>query len=182
MDFHSFVVGDTIFIPYKPQTVLTVGKTYTVSTIDTTSGSSSVTFTEPLLLEENLLINDVLNSNPTNVTASIMLAHTTDKDKALSYGFYNVLIDKEVPIKNSASSACPTENIYRQLFICYKPKYSVGNCTADIYNTDANALVPTQIFNTTTWKYDIGVLLYLSNKIPVYRKWANVNEQFKIIL
>jgi hypothetical protein len=177
-DFHTFVVGDKIFIPYKPQTVTTVGKTYVVANVDYTPSESNITLDSNISLDETLIQFTSLSSEPNNVNANITLATTTDKDKALANGFYNVMITKTIP-KSGVGS--PTDNVYRQLFITWKPKDSTGTkCTNDLYNGDTTLCGVN--FNINNWKYDNGLLIYLSNKLPVYRKWASSDEQFQIIL
>lgn len=173
-EYHSFVVGDTIYIPFKPQTQTNPGGLYVVEYVF----ADSIQLTTTISIDEDLLKDVELQSNATNVNASVTLATTTNKDKALNYGFYNVLVTKNVPKMGVLS---PTENIYRQLFIAYKPKTSSGTfCTNDVYNGDTSPFGVN--FNPNLWKYDNGLIIYLSNKLPVYRKWATDDEQFKIIL
>jgi len=162
-DFHTFVVGDIIVDPTVPEI------TYTVIGVDYSFGSSYIALNRSLVTD--LAKNYVLTSNPSSVTARIKLAKTTDKKKALKYGFVAVLVNKIVDLVGVNS---PTEDIYRQLFICYKPKDSTGNiCDSFIHRT---------IFNSTDFVYDVGTVMYICNKIPIYRKWANISEEFKIIL
>jgi hypothetical protein len=177
---HTFVIGDVIPIPISPITQTFPTTSYTVEfvTMDT------VTFTSDIHISEDLLANVVLTALPSNVNANIKLATTTDKEKALSYGFSNVLISKTVPKTGVLS---PTENIYRQLFIAYRPLNSNGTTytktpinSDDVHNGDLTLCGVN--FNQATWKYDNGLIVYISNKLPVYRKWATVDEQFKIIL
>lgn len=174
-DFNGFVVSDQIAIE---------SLTYTVSAVDYTPGSNSITLVNNSDAGLNIVIstpintNTVLSSTETDINAIITVAKTKDKDKALRYGFFNVLISKEVDLIGANS---PTENIYRQLFIAYRPKDSSGNyLTADTYNGDLSVYGVN--FNQDTWSYDNGLIIYISNKVPIYRKWASTNEQFKIII
>lgn len=179
-DFHTFVVGDQLFIPFEPNifSANPPGILYTLIDVDRTSGSSSITLNQNIVLNDTLYADTLLNSEYTNVSSKIVLAKTNDIDKALNNGLYNVMISKTVDLTGVNS---PTEGLYRQLFIAYKPKTTLGvQCTADIYNGDN--LVTSANFNPTTWTYNNGIILYLSNKIPIYRKWASANEEFKIIL
>lgn len=160
-DFHTFVIGD-IIDPFG-----TVQ--YTVVATDYSFGASSITINQGLT--ESLEAGRLLKSNPTDVAAIITLAKTSDLNKALVYGFSSALISKEVDLVGEFS---PTEDVYRQLFISFAPKDSLGNvCTDYIYR---------DIFNSDNFEYNVGLLFYLANKMPIYRKWANVAEKFKIIL
>ena len=181
-NFHTFVIGDLITIPLNPgDTSLNPhGITYTVIAINKTSSDSSITLATDqvtrIVLQSELPSGYVLTSNPTNVISKVLLATTTNMNKALANGFNNLMVTKTIDLIGANS---PTENIYRQLFICFKPKDSTGTiCTNDVYTNDVTDV----LFNTNTWSYDIGTLMYVSNKIPFYRKWANDKEQFTIIL
>lgn len=184
-DFHTFVVGDVVQIPLYPDLYLTDQSTpvsaYTVVDIDNTPASAYIKLNTAVVLATNqtLPINYQLKSNATNVTASMMLAKTTNKQLALKYGLYNVLISKTVPLLNINGS--PTENIYRQLIVSYRPKDSNDVlCSANVYNGDTT--FGNANFNPNTWTYNNGTIFYIGNKIPIYRKWASTDEQFKIII
>jgi len=97
-------------------------------------------------------------------------AKTQDRDKAINANFDSIYIEKEVP------NDIPTQDIYRQLFICFAPKDKDGfDCMENFYTWE-------ELFNKNKWRYDIGVLIYLANKIPVYRKYINGTEKFVLIL
>ena len=97
-------------------------------------------------------------------------AITQDKEKAINAEFDSIMIEKEVP------NDIPTQDIYRQLFICFNPKDKDGfDCIENYYTWE-------ELFNKNKWRYDIGILIYLANKIPVYRKYINGSERFVIIL
>ena len=67
------------------------------------------------------------------------------------------------------------DGLYRQLFVSYKPKDSTGAICSGNYNLP--------IYNPTSHTTDIGTLLYVSNKIPVYRRFINMaSENFTLIL
>lgn len=174
-DYHSFVQNDTVSIPINPSdtndnTARTVYKIVNVS-------PNSITLNKDLFITTPLESGALISSDPTNVNTSIMLATTKDKDKALLYSLNNIMIDKSIPRSGLGS---PTDNIYRQLFISYKPKIDGVGCTDDTYNGD-NTISGVN-FNMNTWTYDNGTILYISNKLPVYRKWSSTDETFKIIL
>jgi hypothetical protein len=94
-------------------------------------------------------------------------------DLALEYGFDTVMLNKNV---DSTGPNSPTTGIYRRLFICYQPLDSDGQQLGSPTNTVGN------IFNPTTFDYNIGTLIYLANKIPIYRQWVTNQEQFKILI
>jgi hypothetical protein len=176
----NFAVNDFIFIPYNinDTTENPSGLTYTISEVNYTDGNNTIRLTPALILTIPLPANYELVSNPSNVNSVITLATTTDKNKALKYGFYNVMISKEVSLTGVYS---PTEGIYRRLFISHRPKTRLGAiCSNGVYSGDDNQFGAN--FNLSTWEYDVGNIMYVSNKVPIYRKWANSNEQFKIII
>lgn len=178
-DYHTFVVGDTVFIPYMPTSDPDgAGYTYTIADVNYAVGNASITFGENIQLNELLPVNYLLKSAATTVAAKITLAKTSDSDKAIKNGFFNVLISKTVDLVGANS---PTENVYRQLVIAYKPKDRFGvKCSSNVYNGDA--ITGGANFNASTWEYDNGLILYIANKISLYRKWAINNEEFKIII
>jgi len=162
-DFHTFVVGDVIEDP------IVEGMNYTVIGVDYSFGSASIVLNKALV--SDLAKNYVLTSTPSDISARVTLAKTSDKEKALKHGLPSVLISKSVDLTGINS---PTEDIYRQLFISYKPKDNTNTvCTDTIYR---------DMFDINNFEYHTGTVLYVSNKIPVYRKWANIAEEFKIIL
>ena len=82
----------------------------------------------------------------------------------------SLMLDKETP----------TRDIYRQLFISWKPKYYSGNqfndCTLPDYTNRNTFFDPDEHIN------NLGTVLYLANKMPIYRGYIDGTEQFKIIL
>jgi len=106
-----------------------------------------------------------------NETIEVKFAVTKNLELALEFGFDSVMIDKELP------NNVPTEDVYRQLFVCFMPKDKDGNvCTEDSYNSD-------DLFQTENYYgYDPGVVMYIANKVPVYRKYIDGTETFKIII
>jgi hypothetical protein len=161
-DGHTLVIGDTIVI----DTV-----TYWVSDAVYTQGSAGITLL--IGLYSPILIGTILSSSLTTVNAVITYASTTDMDLALEYGFDTVMLNKNV---DSTGPNSPTTGIYRRLFICYQPLDSDGQQLGSPTNTVGN------IFNPTTFDYNIGTLIYLANKIPIYRQWVTNQEQFKILI
>ena len=170
-DFHTFIVGDTIRIPFDllDPSGAAPATPYTVVAVDYTYNNASITINTELLTA--LPANYILNSTPSDITARISFAKTSIRDKALKYGLSSALISKIVPLTGPES---PTKDIYRQLFICHRPKDASGvACTSAVYGNN---------FNKNLHEYNVGNVMYLSNKIPIYRKYANIDENFKIVL
>jgi hypothetical protein len=174
--FHTFIAGDKI------ELIKGSGDWYDVLDVDYSySASASLVLgsaAKPDLVEKGVMIQ----SQSTTVKSIITLAETQDKDEALKAGFYNVMITKAVPLKGINSA--PTQDIYRQLFVCHRPKDKTGAVCSNtnVYGDNCSAPYDT-IFNQTAWKYDIGVLLYLANKQPIFRKYiSGTFETFQIIL
>lgn len=122
---------------------------------------------EANLIEYGFTI-DTLVVDDNEIPTTLKIAKTQNKNLALQFNCENVMIQK------SLNNITPTDDIYRQLFISYNPKDSNGNsCTLDNY---------TNIFNVNKYSNDIGTLVYLANKIPLYRRYIATNEEFKIII
>ncbi|NCP97786.1 hypothetical protein GW796_06035 [archaeon] len=171
-NYLNFVVGDTFYLP-NPTTL------YTINDVSYEVDNSYITIDG--ILSHTINANDIIVSEPTSAVARITIAKTQNLKKALQYGFNSALINKIVDLSGSGS---PTEDVYRQLFISYSPLDSTGAIMSNpLYKAPTYEL--DEIFNKTLLKYDIGTLLYLSNKIPIYRKYADSTsgvEEFKIIL
>lgn len=85
-----------------------------------------------------------------------------------------------VRIKKTLTSTQPTDQVYRQMFICYMPKDSVG-VDLDISTSDFTHIDLFQ--NTATnWGYDLGTILFLTNKEPVFRKYLSQDEDFTLLV
>ncbi len=96
---------------------------------------------------------------------------TDDINFAKQYYFDLVRINKIL------DETTPTDAVYRQLFVCYRPYEEDGTtlCTAATRVHD-------DIFNESTHSYNLGTLLYLSNKTPVYRKFLSASEDITILI
>lgn len=95
---------------------------------------------------------------------------TQNRELAVKYECDSVMLDKSLP------STLPTEEIYRKLFISYRPKLSDGSTAS------ANNYTGSEIFNNDSYEQNIGTLIYIANKVPVYRKYISSSEEFKIII
>jgi len=116
--------------------------------------------------EENVELITIENDAETTVS----YATTSSIDIARNYGFDLVRVGKTL------DSTTPTDSTYRQLFLCYLPKDKDGAAlTASTADHDA-------IFSTTNHEYDLGTVLYLANKAPVYRKYLGEDETFVIMV
>ena len=82
-----------------------------------------------------------------------------------------------VRINISLNSTTPTSDIYRQLFVCYRPyeEDGVTVCTSDTY-THAT------LFDESQHQYLLGTILYICNKTPVWRKYISGTEDFTILI
>lgn len=101
------------------------------------------------------------------------------KTKSLTYGlkhsFSNVMYDKILAHDD------PTGEIYRQFFISFAPQIVSGSdfttASAISYGT------PGDLFNKDQHESNMGIVLYVANKIPVYRNFiGDSGEKFKIII
>lgn len=170
-DGHNFVVGDLITIPIDPIYNIN-GLTETYKVIGVDYGTDTITVSGDLNLSTYLPIGYTLESSASPINAVLHYAYTNDIKTALRHGLTNVMIDLSVPI----SGTNIYDGLYRQLFICYNPKDSSGVvCDESSYNQP--------IYNSTTHTTEIGTLLYVANKVPVYRKYINMaTENFTLIL
>jgi hypothetical protein len=182
-NFHTFVVGDTINIPNAPTSGDTsIITAYSVCACSYVIGAASITLNQILVFGPNeyLPVNFPLVSLATTVVAKISIAKTSNKAIGLKYGCTNVLINKSVP---NVGPLSPTENIYRQLFVCYNPQSSGGGLITDsVVNGDNRTLGA--IYQTGTMTENIGMLLFLSNTVAFYRKYAlgGAEQAFQIII
>lgn len=171
-NYLNLIIGD-IFYLSSPTTA------YTINDVSYEINNSYITIDGTL--SHNISANEVIMSEPTSASSRITIAKTQDTKRGLQYGFNSAIINKIVDLSGSGS---PTEDVYRQLFISYRPLDSTGTVmTNDLYT--ATTYLLDEIFNKTLLKYDLGTLLYLSNKIPIYRKYADsiaTTEDFKIII
>ena len=98
---------------------------------------------------------------------------TTDLNFAHDNLFESIMIEK------SLGADEPTSATYRQIFVSYKPKDSTGTeCSSTLYSEDLTHT----IFNTDTYSFDLGQLLYVANKSPINRSSIVGDETFKIII
>jgi hypothetical protein len=112
----------------------------------------------------------VVNTS-TGEPVEVKFAVTQDMDMALEFNFDSVMIDKEL------DPTIPNDTVYRQLFVSIRPLDKDGNvCVNSSYKSD-------DLFQTIDdYGYNIGVLIYIANKVPVYRKYIDGKETFKIII
>lgn len=108
-------------------------------------------------------------------------AKSKDWDTAGSENFNAIMVDKEVAPGEA------TEDIYRQLYISWNHKYY--DSTSEQFVLCGTGINPgpsytdrATFFNTIEHKVDIGTLIYIANKFPIYRKYLDGNEVFKIVL
>lgn len=191
---HKFVLGDIIQIRYwnEDHTVYNPLQTQTKNSLDedlTVVGISyeldnsyidingvttqSINFNESSPDEATSDVDAAIISNSTNIVQNKLYAVCTKINDAYKYNMDSVMVDLKVPYNIPEVYS----GLYRQLSICCNPKFRNNNtmqlCTEDYYTTN--------LFDSINHKYDLGTILFLSNKKPIYRKFINDKEVFKII-
>lgn len=116
----------------------------------------------------------VLISIAGNPDTTVSYAVTDDVDIARRYSFDLVKVSKML------DNETPTDKVYRQLFICYRPYVSDGG-TGSVLAT-GTSYVHSDLFIKDTWSYQLGTILYLANKTPVYRKYIDNTEKIEIMV
>jgi len=149
---------------------------------DNTDLMNYFTSMETLLADPDKMTVDFIEIDEdvlTGISVKKYYALTKDITIAQNEGFQLIMIDLTL------DSSTPCEDIYRQLFISWKPKYYDGtNLTQCGTGIDIGPEygLRTKFFDPVNHTNDMGMLIYLANKMPVYRKYLNGNEVFKIIL
>lgn len=167
---HNFVVGDTLIIPLDP--VNNVNGPTTSYVVTATNFTTTIDVSGTFNLATYIPVGFTIKSLASNVNAVINYAYTKEMITALRYGLSNVMVEIDVPV----SGANIYDGLYRQLFVSWSPATSAGNiCTDSSYNVTN--------YNPLTHVSDIGTLLYVSNRVPIYRKYINkTSEHFTLIL
>jgi len=136
------------------------------------------------LADPNMLSMDSVDIDEdyiTGLTISKMYALTKDLSLGASENFNLIMVNLEL------DSVTPTTDIYRQLFISWKPRYFDGLSNALVHCGTGNNTGPdyngrSTFFDPNNHTNDLGTLFYVANKMPVYRGYIDGTEQFKIIL
>lgn len=142
------------------------GTVIKVTAVDYTLGAGTVTLeTAPGV---PLTTGTTVDAYRYGYWAIVEYAVTSDIDQARNGGMNLVMINKSIP-----KVAPYYEGIYRQLFISYHPAGSLGT---------GPAIIPS-VWDVNKYHYEIGSLMYLANKQPVYRKYiSEADETFKLII
>jgi hypothetical protein len=171
---NTFVVGDIIVVAETEYTIIEVG--YEIGNVYILIDKALITN-----IVKSEYTDSILYSKYTTLISDIKIAKTQNIKTALRYSMYNVLIDKVVPggtYDELAAYPSPTPDRYRQLFVCYNPSFYFDEvkylCTDEVYQHD-------ELYSNTYHDYDLGYILYLANKPPLYRKHLT-SESFKFIL
>jgi len=116
----------------------------------------------------------VLISIAGNPDTTVSYAVTDSIDIARRYSFDLVKVTKNL------DEDTPTDQVYRQLFLCYAPQIDDGGggYTPATDATHDHA----DLFIESNWSYYLGTILYLANKVPVYRKYIDNTEQIQIMV
>lgn len=113
-------------------------------------------------------------SDSTNTIVKVEYAVTDSYIKAIKYNMNKVMVEMKLPTLPELIYS----GIYRQIAIVHQPKYFNGvmvNCgDDDIYNES--------FYDFNNHKYDIGTVIFLANKTPIYRQYLNDKEVFKLIV
>ena len=117
----------------------------------------------------------------TGVTITKLYVLTQDLSIGSAENFNLIMVTTEL------DGNTPTTDIYRQLFISWKPKYYDGLTNALVDCGSGNNTGPeyhnrNTFFDPEDHKNDMGTLFYLANKMPIYRGYIDGTEKFKIIL
>jgi hypothetical protein len=172
-DNHNFVVGDKVSIYTVIYEITDVINAINNSYIVLNAAlNQSITgpdfFSLKSILKSNVVVNDIL-------------IKTHDVSVAKKYDMDNVMIDVYVPPVTTGLKYSPTEDIYKQVFICLDPTYTLTNIQS--IETSGATLTHEDLFDVTNHTYDIGQLKYVANKIPVLRKTITTEyEHFRIII
>ena len=112
-----------------------------------------------------------------NTETAVTFAYTDDADIARKY-YFDLIRIKNTIDNTTIDGTLPAsfDYVYRQLFVCVKPKTSDGSyCTADTYSKY-------DLFNVTEHAFNFGTVMYLANKQPVDRANLSESEQFTILI
>ena len=173
-----FVVGD----------MLTIDKVSGYHVIAIDSNSSSIVIDSGLPTSLNSTKRNTIYSNLAQITCTSTVeikayyAVCDVVSDALKYGMESVMVDIYIP----SSETNLYNGVYRQLFVCCNPSYYINSiktpCTSAATYIINSGNITT--YSNTPSSYDIGTLLYLSNKIPVYRKYikSSTPEHFTIVI
>lgn len=134
------------------------------------------------LADPNMLSIDVVHIDEDVITGEVIekqYAVTKDLSFGMGENFNLIMVSIEL------DGSTPTEDIYRQLFITWKPKYYDINVLKDCgsgTNIGPSYSGRSTFFDPDEHTNDMGTLFYIANKMPIYRKYIDGNEQLKIIL
>jgi len=119
--------------------------------------------------EINSEIVDVItiDGNPDSTVKFMTTEHIS---KAIQYYF------DLIRLKKVCSKSIPTNETYRQLFLCYNPKTASREyCSLENYSHS-------DLFSTNEHSYNLGTILYMANKKPIVREHLSSDEDFTILI
>jgi hypothetical protein len=177
---NNFVIGDRIQFKSQPNSsiLFPLNSYLTITSVDIINGY--IGFDLPIGVSGIIPSELDSDSNPqitlttnTNVISSSYYAVCNNLEDALKYGMTSVMVD--IQIGNGINIY---DGIYRQLVICHDPKYMNANtetiCTDNLYTEN--------LFNDVTHSWNLGTVVYVSNKQPLYRKYITNKETLKLII
>lgn len=172
-----FLKNDQISIDSNVYTIIYVNNDNSSITLDKNLITVIVAKDNEAIYENASQIKTIIATNVNNIA---YYAVCDNFDDGMKYGMDSIMITMNIP----KSAPALYDGLYRQLFVSINPYVFESNvktnCTDNFYsNHDVETL-----YDTTTHKYDVGTIVYLSNKNPVYRKYIkdNTNEYFKIVI
>jgi len=122
---------------------------------------------------------DTVEIDEDAITSTLIVkkyVRSKDLSIASSLVFNSIMIDLELDGQH------PTGDIYRQIFISWKPKYYDSSNHVFVQCTQPDYSDRITFFDTLNHTLDMGTLFYVANKMPIYRNYISGNEKFKIIL
>ena len=188
---NPFIVGDVINIRYFDESHSTYDNNKTQKYITVTGVSNQednyyIDLSTPTLFEikfnsespEEEAINKdeaAIYSEQTTILSRVTYAVCDSYDNAVKYNMNSVKIEMHIPKQNLAASMYT--GIYRQVAICHEPYYFPAGvktiCTDDYYSSD---------LIDSTYCNDMGSVVFISNKTPIYRQFLDSKELFVIII
>ena len=142
---------------------------------------------------DKLTLEDVVIDQDAVTAMDVTKTYAKSKfwDIAGVENFPNIMVDMvlrggEVNAGDLPNSAQPCEDIYRQIYISWNHQYYDAGTEVFLpcYTRAQNSSFwdRSTFFSTLEHKVDVGMLLYVANKFPVYRKYLVDDEIFKIVI
>ena len=188
---NPFIVGDSINIRYFDEThsVYDNNKTQKYVTVTGVSNQEDnyyidlsapttfeIKFNSDSPDEEATNKEDAsIYSEQTTVLSRVIYAVCDSYENAVKYNMNSVKIEMYIPKQDITNSMYT--GLYRQIAICHEPYFFPAGvktlCTSDVHSAD--------LLNSTHCN-DLGSVVFISNKTPIYRQFLASKELFVIII